>query len=54
MVACWLVGCRLPVRAWPGILLWPLTRPVVWLLVWLPLPVLWSGRKQEWFAPEED
>lgn len=52
-IACWLVGCRLPVRAWPGVLLWPFTRPVVWLLVWLPLPVLWSGRHREWFAPEE-
>ena len=53
LFACWLVGCRLPVRSWFGVLLWPFTRPVVWLLVWLPLPVLWSGRKREWFAPEE-
>lgn len=53
LIACRLAGCRLPVRSWFGVLLWPLTRPVVWLLVWLPLPVLWSGRHREWFAPEE-
>jgi len=51
-MACRLVGCRLPFRSWFGVVLWPFTRPVVWLLVWLPLPVLWSGHKREWFAPE--
>lgn len=51
LAACRLVGCRVPV--WPllGVMLWPLARPLAWLLVWLPLPVLWSGRQQKWFAP---
>jgi ceramide glucosyltransferase len=53
LIACGLLRCRLPIRSWLGVVLWPLTRPVVWLLVWLPLPVLWSGRRREWFAPEE-
>lgn len=51
LVACWLVGCRLPVTTLPGVLLWPFTRVVTWLLVWFPLPVLWSGRQREWFSP---
>jgi hypothetical protein len=53
-LASWLVGCRLPVRSWFGVLLWPFTRLMTWLLVWLPLPVLWSGRRREWFAPVEE
>jgi ceramide glucosyltransferase len=48
-----LVRCQIRFAALPGVLLWPITRPVAWLLVWLPLPVLWSGRQQKWYAPVE-
>lgn len=51
--ACRLVGCRLPPATWPGILIWPMGRPLVWLLVWLPLPVVWSGRQKTWSAPQQ-
>ena len=51
LVACRMVGCRMPGSALPGVWLWPLARPLAWLLVWLPLPVHWSGRQQKWFAP---
>lgn len=54
LLACRIVGCRLPPSAWPGVLLWPFARVAAWLLVWLPLPVLWTGRKREWFAPQQN
>jgi ceramide glucosyltransferase len=53
LAACGLVRCRLTLAAVPGIVLWPLLRPVTWLLVWLPLPVVWSGRKPKWSAPQQ-
>ena len=53
-LACRLVGCRLPPATWIGILLWPFLRAATWLLVWLPLPVLWSGRQRAWFAPKQE
>lgn len=52
-LACWFVGCGLPTATWPGLFLWPFARPLVWLLVWLPLPVIWSGRKKAWSAPQQ-
>ena len=54
VLACFLVGCKLPAATWPGILLWPFIRAATWLLVWLPLPVLWSGRQRAWFAPQQE
>jgi ceramide glucosyltransferase len=54
LAACSLMRCCISITALPGVLLWPFTRPIVWLLVWLPLPVLWSGRQRAWFAPEQD
>ena len=54
LLACFLVGCKLPPATWPGILLWPFFRAATWLLVWLPLPVLWSGRQRAWFAPQQE
>ena len=54
VLACLLAGCRLPPAAWPGVLLWPMCRVLAWLLVWLPLPVLWSGRQRAWFTPQQD
>lgn len=53
VLACRLVGCRLPPATWLGVLLWPFFRGATWLLVWLPLPVLWSGRQRAWFAPQQ-
>jgi ceramide glucosyltransferase len=53
VTACRLVGCRLPVTTWFGIVLWPFARPLVWLLVWLPFPVSWSGQKKTWSAPQQ-
>ena len=53
-LACRLVGCRLPPATWMGVLLWPFFRAVTWLLVWVPLPVLWSGRQRAWFAPQQE
>lgn len=53
VLACQFVGCRLPIATWCGVLLWPLFRACTWLLVWLPLPVLWSGRKRAWFSPQQ-
>lgn len=52
-LACRLVGCRLPPATWLGVVLWPFARALTWLLVWLPLPVLWSGRQRAWFAPQQ-
>jgi ceramide glucosyltransferase len=54
LLACRMVGCRLPPASWIGVLMWPPARVLVWLLVWLPLPVLWSGRQREWFAPQQN
>ncbi len=54
LLACRLVGCRLPPATWIGVLLWPFFRAVTWLLVWVPLPVLWSGRQRAWFAPQQE
>ncbi|HZI32023.1 MAG TPA: glycosyltransferase family 2 protein, partial [Candidatus Binatia bacterium] len=54
VLACGLVGCRLPPTTWLGVLLWPVFRAATWLLVWLPLPVLWSGRKRAWFSPQQN
>ena len=54
VLACFLVGCKLPPATWPGVLLWPFFRAATWLLVWLPLPVLWSGRQRKWFAPQQE
>ncbi len=54
LLACWLVGCQLPAATWAGILLWPFFRAATWLLVWLPLPVLWSGRQRAWFSPQQE
>lgn len=54
VLACRLVGCRLPPAAWVGVLLWPVVRLLAWLLAWLPLPVLWSGRQRRWFAPRQN
>jgi len=45
--------CRIPCVAWLGVLAWPIVRPLTWLMVWLPLPVLWTGRKRKWFAPQQ-
>lgn len=53
VLASQVVGCRLPPATWPGVLLWPFARAITWLLVWLPLPVLWSGRQRAWFAPQQ-
>lgn len=53
VMACGLVGCRLPPATWFGVLLWPFFHAITWLLVWFPLPVLWSGRKRAWFAPQQ-
>jgi len=53
-LACRQVGCRLPPATWIGVLLWPAIRATAWLLVWLPIPVVWSGRKRTWFAPEQE
>ena len=53
LLACRLVGCRLPPATWPGAALWPFFRLVTWLLAWLPLPVLWTGRQRAWFAPRQ-
>ena len=53
LLACRLVGCRLPPATWLGVFLWPFFRALIWLLVWLPLPVLWSGRQRAWFAPQQ-
>ena len=53
-LACRLVGCRLPPAIWIGVLLWPFFRAATWLLVWLPLPVLWSGRQRAWFGPQQE
>jgi ceramide glucosyltransferase len=53
VLACQLVGCRLPPATWFGVLSWPFARVITWLLVWLPLPVLWSGRQRAWFAPNQ-
>ena len=54
VMACNLVGCKLRPATWLGILLWPFIRATTWLLVWLPLPVLWSGRQRAWFAPQQE
>jgi hypothetical protein len=54
VLACFVVGCKLPPAAWLGVLLWPIFRAATWLLVWLPLPVLWSGRQRAWFAPRQE
>lgn len=53
LLACGLVGCRLPPATWLGVLLWPFFRAATWLLVWLPLPALWSGRQRAWFTPQQ-
>lgn len=53
VLACGIVGCRLPPRTWTGVMLWPFARAVTWLAVWLPLPAIWSGREREWFAPKQ-
>jgi ceramide glucosyltransferase len=53
ILACRLAGCRAPPAAWLGVLLWPLARLVTWLLVWLPLPVIWSGPHRAWSAPQQ-
>ena len=52
-LSCRLVGCRLLAVTWPGIILWPFARPLVWLLVWPPFPVIWSGQKKIWSAPQQ-
>jgi len=54
LLACRLVGCRLPPATWIGILLWPFFRAATWLLVWFPFPVRWSGRQRAWFAPQQE
>jgi ceramide glucosyltransferase len=53
-LACRMVGCRLPPAAWPGLVLWPVIRVLAWTLVWLPIPVVWSGRQQTWHAPRRE
>ena len=53
VLACALARCRLPLRTWPGLVLWPVARALTWLAVWLPLPVQWRGHKQTWAAPWE-
>jgi len=53
ILACALVGCRLKLRAWPGLLLWPATRAITWAAVWLPIPVQWRGHKPNWATPRQ-
>jgi len=53
ILACALVGCRLKLRAWPGLLLWPVARAMTWAAVWLPLPVQWRGHKPTWATPRQ-
>lgn len=47
---CREVGCRLKGRDWVMLECWSLWRITVWILCWLPGPVLWSGRK--WHGPK--
>jgi ceramide glucosyltransferase len=53
LAACWLVGCRLPLLALPGIWIWSLSRPIIWLLAWLPVPVIWTGQNKVWPGPQQ-
>jgi ceramide glucosyltransferase len=46
---CRRVGCCLAVRDLAAVELWSLGRGLVWLLGWLPWPVVWSGRS--WWRP---
>ena len=46
---CRKVGCRLDWRDSLGMELWSPWRVVLWFLAWLPLPVLWSGKR--WTGP---
>lgn len=51
IIICSLVGCRPSPRTWAGLLLWPLVRAFAWLAVWLPVRVVWGGRKATWSTP---
>jgi ceramide glucosyltransferase len=53
ILACTLLRCHLPFRTWPGLWLWPVSRALTWLAVWLPLPVRWRGHKRTWASPRE-
>lgn len=48
---CRAVGCRLSGGAQAGLLLWPALRALVWLSVWLPVPVRWRGTRETWAKP---
>ena len=47
---CRAVGCRVRWRDVPWLEFWGLWRIAVWLLCWLPGPVMWSGRA--WHSPQ--
>jgi ceramide glucosyltransferase len=46
---CRRMGCRLDWKDAPGLEFWSPWRVVLWILSWLPVPVLWSGKK--WSKP---
>jgi hypothetical protein len=43
-VICHRIGCRMKWVNLPGLEIWSLWRVLLWILCWLPLPVLWSGK----------
>ena len=46
---CRRMGCRLDWKDTLGLELWSPWRVILWFLSWLPVPVLWSGRR--WTGP---
>jgi len=45
--------CRMPLRAWATLALWPVLRVACWVAVWLPLPVIWRGAVRRWTRPQQ-
>ncbi len=45
--------CRIPMRAWLTVALWPVLRVTCWMAVWLPLPVIWRGTVRRWTRPRQ-
>ncbi|MFU8831075.1 MAG: glycosyltransferase [Wenzhouxiangella sp.] len=49
VVICRALGCPVSLRFVPSVAVWSLARPLTWLVTWLPLPVVWSGKR--WWSP---